>query len=106
MSEQVDANSLPDDIFGFRIYGVMAHLPEPQASQVRQLHTLIGADGLATRPHCSIDNFWGPDDLDAVKAALTEVASRHRPFETSVDFNDLRSNLRGAAYSLIPGRRS
>ena len=36
MTENVDANSLPNDKFGFRIYGVMVHLPEPQASQVRK----------------------------------------------------------------------
>ena len=33
MTENVDANSLPNDKFGFRIYGVMVHLPEPQASR-------------------------------------------------------------------------
>ena len=46
-TERVDENALPNDKFGFRIYGVMAHLPEPQASQVRQFHRLIGADDLA-----------------------------------------------------------
>ena len=86
----VDANSLPNDKFGFRIYGVMVHLPEPQASQVRKFHKLIGADDLATKPHCSIDNFWGPDDLDAVKSALETVASKHAPFETEFDPGDLR----------------
>jgi 2'-5' RNA ligase len=101
MSERVDANALPNDKFGFRIYGVMAHLPEPQASQTRKFHQLVGADDLATKPHCSIDNFWGPDDLDAVKAALADVASRHPPFETSVDFDDLRSAAWGCAYGLI-----
>ncbi len=101
MSERVDANALPNDKFGFRIYGVMAHLPEPQASEVRQFHRLIGADDLATQPHCSIDNFWGPDDLDAVKVALAEIASRHRPFEAGIDFNDLRSGDWGYAYSLF-----
>ncbi len=97
MSERVDANALPNDKFGFRIYGVMAHLPEPQAGQVREFHRLIGADDLATKPHCSIDNFWGPDDLDKVKAALAEVAARHGPFETSVDLGDLRW---GCVYTL------
>ena len=101
MSERVDANALPNDKFGFRIYGVMAHLPEPQASEVRQFHRLIGADDLATKPHCSIDNFWGPEDLDAVKAALADVASRHVPFETAIDFNDLRSGDWGYAFSLF-----
>ncbi len=100
MSERVDANALPDDKFGFRIYGVMAHLPEPQASQVRKFHGLIGADDLATKPHCSIDNFWGPEDLDAVKAALADVASSHPPFETSVDFDDPKIGDWGCAYSL------
>ena len=99
-TERVDANSLPNDKFGFRIYGVMAHLPEPQASQTREFHRLIGADDLATKPHCSIDNFWGPDDLDAVKAALTDVAKIHRPFETSIDFDDLNLGTWGCAYGL------
>lgn len=99
-TERVDANSLPNDKFGFRIYGVMAHLPEPQASQVRQFHRLIGADDLATKPHCSIDNFWGPDDLDAIKIALNDVAAAHRPFETSVDFDNLRVGAWGCAYTL------
>ncbi|MBU80609.1 MAG: hypothetical protein CL724_03885 [Chloroflexi bacterium] len=40
--------------------------------------------------HCSIDNFYGPDDLDAIKAALADVASRNRPFDTSIGLNDLR----------------
>ena len=101
MTEIVDANTLLNDQFGFRSYGVMAHLPEPQASQVREFHRLIGADDLATKPHCSIDNFWGPDDLDAIKTALTKVAANHPPFETSVDFEDLRIGERGCAYSLI-----
>lgn len=101
MSERVDANALPNDKFGFRIYGVMAHLPEPQASEILEFHRLIGADDLATRPHCSLDNFWGPDDLDAVKAALAMVASRNVPFEAGIDFNDLRSGDWGYAYSLF-----
>ena len=100
MAENVDANSLPNDKFGFRIYGVMAHLPEPQASQVRKFHKLIGADDLATKPHCSIDNFWGPDDLDVVKSALENVASEHAPFETEFDPNDLRVGKWGCAYGL------
>jgi 2'-5' RNA ligase len=62
---------------------------------------LIGASDLATSPHCSIDNFWGPDDLDAVKAALADVVTRHRPFETRVDFTDLKIGDRGCAYGLV-----
>jgi 2'-5' RNA ligase len=100
--DRVDANSLPNDKFGYRIYGVMAHLPEPQASQARQFHKLISADDLATKPHCSIDNFWGPDDLDPIKTALSEVASRSKAFETSVNFDDLRSGQFGCAYGLQP----
>ena len=99
-TDWVDSNSLPNDQFGFRIYGVMAHLPEPQASQTRQFHKLIGADDLATKPHCSIDNFWGPDDLDAIKTALGDVAAVHRPFETSIDFDNLRVGSFGCAYEL------
>jgi len=98
MATIVDANSLPKDKFGFRIYGVMAHLPEPQASQIRQFHKLVGADDLATIPHCSIDNFWGPDDLDAVKSALATVAANHTPFENTIDFDDLRVGDWGCAY--------
>ena len=78
----------------------MAHLPEPQAGQTQEFHRLIGADDLATKPHCSIDNFWGPDDLDAVKAALKDVASVHGPFETSIDFDNLRVGAWGCAYTL------
>ena len=74
----IDDTTLPNDKFGYRIYGVMAHLPEPQASEIRKFHKLVGADDLATRPHCSLDNFWGPDDLDAVKAAIGQVAARDR----------------------------
>ena len=102
MANLVDEYALPNDKFGYRIYGVMAHLPEPQASQARQFHKLIGADDLATKPHCSIDNFWGPDDLDAVKAALSVVAAKHRPFETSIDFDDLRTWDSGCAYTIKP----
>ncbi|MBN4074230.1 hypothetical protein JYT27_00215 [bacterium AH-315-D21] len=100
MTEKIDDKSLPNDKFGFRIYGVMAHLPEPQASEARKFHKLIGADDLATKPHCSIDNFWGPDDLEAVKSALAAVAANHKPFETSVDFDDLRIGPWGCAYGL------
>lgn len=102
MTEHVDANALPNDKYGYRIYGVMAHLPEPQASEVRKFHELIGADDLATKPHCSIDNFWGPDDLDAVKIALKEVAARQQPFETSVDLDGLRVGNWGCAYTINP----
>ena len=101
MANQFDANALPNDKFGFRIYGVMVHLPEPQASEVVRFHSDIGANDLTTKPHCSIDNFYGPEDLDAVKAALAEVASRNIPFDTSVDFNDLRSGDWGYAYTLF-----
>jgi len=61
---------------------------------------LIGADDLATKPHCSIDNFWGPDDLDAVKSALEKVASENAPFETEFDPEDLRIGKFGCAYGL------
>jgi 2'-5' RNA ligase len=101
-TDRVDSNSLPNDKFGFRIYGVMAHLPEPQVSQTRKFHTLIGADDLATKPHCSIDNFWGPDDLDAIKTALGDVTAVHQPFETSIDFDNLRVDSFGCAYELKP----
>ncbi|MDG0868045.1 2'-5' RNA ligase family protein [Candidatus Lucifugimonas marina] len=100
MTDHVDANALPNDKFGYRIYGVMAHLPEPQASEVRKFHKIIGADDLATKPHCSIDNFWGPDDLESVKAALKLVAARQKPFETSVDFDGLRVGKWGCAYEI------
>ena len=100
MTERVDANSLPNDKSGYRIYGVMAHLPEPQASEVRKFHKLVGAHDLATKPHCSIDNFWGPGDLDAVKEALKKVASRQKPFETSVDLDGLRAGEWGCAYTI------
>ena len=103
MTTLVDEYALPNDKFGYRIYGVMAHLPEPQASQVRKYHKLIGADDLATKPHCSIDNFWGPDDLDVVKAALVDVTSRHAPFESSVDLAGLRTGKWGCAYTLASG---
>jgi 2'-5' RNA ligase len=101
MTDRVDEYALPNDKFGYRIYGVMAHLPEPQASQVRKFHKLIGADDLATKPHCSIDNFWGPDDLDVVKASLRDVASRNKPFETSIDFGSgVRVWPSGCAYTI------
>ncbi len=102
MAGLIDEYALPNDKFGYRIYGVMAHLPEPQASQARKFHKLIGADDLATKPHCSIDNFWGPDDLDLVKSTLESVVAQHPPFETSVDLNGLRSGQWGCAYSLKP----
>jgi 2'-5' RNA ligase len=101
MSSLIDEYALPNDKFGYRIYGVMAHLPEPQASQARQFHKLIGADDLATIPHCSIDNFWGPDDLDPIKAALAEIAAKHKPFETSIDFDaGVRTWPSGCAYTI------
>ncbi len=102
MADLVDEYALPNDKFGYRIYGVMAHLPEPQASQARKFHKLIGADDLATVPHCSIDNFWGPDDLELEKAALREVASKNRPFETSVDLDELRTWPSGCAHTIKP----
>ncbi len=58
MADLIDEYALPNDKFGYRIYGVTTHLSEPQASQARQFHKLIGDDDLATQPHCSIDNFW------------------------------------------------
>jgi 2'-5' RNA ligase len=100
LARVIDDTTLPNDKFGYRIYGVMAHLPEPQASEIRKFHKLVGADDLATKPHCSLDNFWGPDDLDAVKAAIAGVATRHRPFETEVDFSDTRIAEWGCAYTL------
>ena len=102
MARVIDDTTLPNDKFGYRIYGVMAHLPEPQASEIRKFHKLVGADDLATKPHCSLDNFWGPDDLDAVKAAIKRVANQHSPFETEVDFSDTRVADWGCAFSLKP----
>jgi 2'-5' RNA ligase len=100
MTSLVDEYALPNDKFGYRIYGVMLHLPEPQASQTRKFHELIGADDLATIPHCSVDNFWGPNDLEAVKAALRVVAAEHKSFETSIDFDaGVRVWPTGCAYS-------
>ena len=98
----IDEKALPNDKFGYRIYGVMAHLPEPQASEVRKFHRLVGADDLATKPHCSLDNFWGPPDLDAVKEALARVAASHPPFETEVDPADVRVRDWGCAFTLRP----
>ena len=100
MPRVIDDTTLPNDKFGFRIYGVMAHLPEPQASEIRKFHNLVGAHDLATKPHCSLDNFWGPDDLDAVKTAIAEVAGRHRPFENEVDLSDTRVADWGCAFTL------
>ena len=102
MARLIDDKTLPNDKFGYRIYGVMAHLPERQASEIRKFHKLVGADDLATKPHCSIDNFWGPDDLDAVKAAIAGVAAKKGPFETEVDFSDTRIAEWGCAFSLQP----
>jgi 2'-5' RNA ligase len=102
MPALIDVNTLPNDKFGYRIYGVMAHLPERQAEQVRKFHRIVGAHDLATKPHCSIDNFWGPPDLDAVKGALARVASSHAPFETEADPDDVRAGDWGCAFSLKP----
>ena len=102
MAAQVDEKSLPNDKFGYRIYGVMAHLPLRQANEVRRLHRMLGITDLATEPHCSIDNFWGPPDLDAVKAALREVAPQHPVIETRINFSDLRKGQWGAAFGLDP----
>ena len=100
MVRVVDDTTLPNDKFGYRIYGVMAHLPEPQASEIRKFHKLVGADDLATKPHCSLDNFWGQDDLDAVKTAIQQVAAVNPPFETEVDFSDTRIADWGCAFTL------
>lgn len=100
MARLIDDTTLPNDKFGFRIYGVMAHLPEPQASEIRKFHKLVGADDLATKPHCSLDNFWGPDDLDAVKSAIAAVAKESSPYETQVDFSDTRVADWGCAFTL------
>ncbi|MBI4305514.1 MAG: hypothetical protein HY678_04265 [Chloroflexi bacterium] len=100
MPALVDVNKLPNDKFGYRIYGVMAHLPLRQANQVRRLHRMVGALDLATEPHCSIDNFWGPKSLDDVKAALGKVTKFHVPFVTEIDFKDLDKGKWGAAFGL------
>lgn len=102
MARVIDDTTLPNDKFGFRIYGVMAHLPERQANEIRKFHKIVGADDLATQPHCSLDNFWGPDDLDAVKTAIANVAAKSKPYETSVDFSDTRIADWGCAFSLEP----
>lgn len=99
MVSRVDANALPNDKFGYRIYGVMAHLPDEQAAAVRRFHHAIGADSLATRPHCSVHNFYGPDDLDDVRRRLGEVATRHRPFTATIDLD--RLNWWGTAITYI-----
>jgi hypothetical protein len=100
MPAPVDVSRLPNDKFGYRIYGVMAHLPLRQANQVRRFHRMIGALDLATEPHCSIDNFWGPESLDDVRTALRRVAAAHHPVSTEIDFNDLGRGNWGAAYRL------
>lgn len=102
MARVIDDTTLPNDKYGYRIYGVMAHLPEPQASEIRKFHKLVGADDLATSPHCSLDNFWGPEDLDAVKTAIAGVAAAHPPFETEVDFTGTRIAEWGCAFTLQP----
>jgi 2'-5' RNA ligase len=100
MPTLINERTLPNDKFGYRIYGVMAHLPEPQAGEVRKFHKLIGADDLATKPHCSIDNFWGPDNLDDVKAAIASVAKVSPPFETEVEPGGTRIGPWGCALTL------
>ena len=100
MAMLIDPDALLNVKFGYRIYGVMAHLPEPQAGEVRKFHKLIGADDLATKPHCSIDNFWGPDSLDDVKAALAKVIKANPPFETEVDAEGTRIGEWGCALTL------
>ena len=102
MPALVDVNKLQDDKFGYRIYGVMAHLPLQQANQVRRLHRMVGALDLATEPHCSIDNFWGPESLDNVRSALRQVAKSHGPVKTDIDLNKLAKGNWGAAYELKP----
>ncbi|HJP28422.1 MAG TPA: hypothetical protein QF694_06405, partial [Dehalococcoidia bacterium] len=85
---------LSNDKFGTHLR-VIAHLSELQASQVRKFHKLLGDDDLATKPHCSIDNFCELDDVDAVKSALREIASQHRFFETSISSDELRIRSSG-----------
>lgn len=100
MPALIDVNKLPNDKFGYRIYGVMAHMPLRQANQIRRLHRIVGALDLATEPHCSIDNFYGPESLDDVRSALRGVAKSLRPVSTEIDLKSLDMGKWGAAYGL------
>lgn len=100
MAEGINSESLPHDKSGYRIYGVMAHLSDEQARAVKSFHLKIGVTDFATRPYCSIHNFYGPKDLNLVQGALAETALRHRPFNTRIDLSDLRWFPDGAAYTI------
>ena len=102
MTSRTNANEIPPDRYGFRIYGVMVHLPEGLAEPVRDFHASIGVTNLATKPHCSIHNFRDVSGMDQLDARLGDVARRHKPFEVVIDLDDLHWGSEFGAYSIKP----
>ena len=95
-----DVNALPLDRYGYRIYGIMVHLPDELATVVKEFHASIGVNDLATRPHCSIHNFRDLTDTDQLTTRLREVATRHSPFEVVIDLGELRWGCSFGAYTI------
>ena len=84
MPALVDANALPTDKYAYRLYGVMAHLSPEQQAAVKDFHRSIGVTNLATRPHCSIHNFYDPTDINLLRQRLSEAAAKSSPFTTEI----------------------
>ena len=102
MTSRIDANEIPPDRYGFRIYGVMVHLPDGMADAVKGFHASIGVNDLATRPHCSIHNFFDLSDMEQLEVRLRDVATRHRPLEIVIDLDNLLWGTEFGAYPIEP----
>lgn len=102
MAALVKAGALPVDKYGYRIYGVMAHLsPENQAA-VTGFHRSIGVLDFATRPHCSIHNFYELVDINLARHKLREAAAKVQSFSIEIDLTSLDWYGGGGGYSIRP----
>jgi 2'-5' RNA ligase len=102
MPALVDANALPAGKYGYRVYGVMAHLSSGQQAAVLEFHRSIGVTDLATRPHCSIHNFYDPSDINLLRQRLAGAAAKSAPFMTEIDLKEFHTWPSGAAFGVIP----
>ncbi len=100
MPALVDANALPADKYGYRLYGVMAHLGPEQQAVVKEFHRSIGVTDLATRPHCSIHNVYDPTDINLMRHRLSEAAAKSAPFTTEIDLADFQTWPSGAGFGV------
>lgn len=105
MPSLVDPDALPPDKYGYRLYGIMAHLSADQQATVTSFHRAIGVLDLATRPHCSIHNIYDPTDINLLRQRLSEAAAKSAPFTTEILLSEFHTWPSGASFGVkaLPG---